>query len=293
MKKLFALAIVIVLAFSLLTACEFSIGGGTENGGNGGGSGNGSSGTKGGVKAGDPPDFSNGIEFTAFHNSYDAISKQYDSYFDDSEEYSDNFDYIMASLSRVMLVSGNFLELMLYDAYADGFYAASNEVFPRIPFGFTKTRSGDTVTISIDTAYKTMPDDSGIYTEGDIRKYDAVLDKNKQTVKVEDSFSRNGGVYKRSVFEIVRLSDGSFLAQNFNITKNLDWDTISSSAGFHRIDKNGYVMVIGEFENPDVAFNYTSILDKVDRDPGQMAQNFKVTGVFKVENSKMTFESMK
>jgi len=34
-------------------------------------------------------------------------------------------------------------------------------------------------------------------------------------------------------------------------------------------------------------------LDKADRDPQQMAQNYKVSSVFKVENGKMTFENMK
>jgi len=291
MKKILAIFLIFTVAVSLLTACKISIGGESSGGGNN--SNSGGSGSSGGSKAGDPPNFSEGTEFTAFYNSYDAMNKLYESYFEDSEEYSDNFDYIMANVSRVMLVSGDFLSLMMDDFYADGFYPANHESFPVVSFDFTKSRSGDKVTIAIDSVYKETENSGGYYTNGDHRKYNAVLDKNKLTVSVEDSFSRNGSVYNRSVFEIVRLSDGAYLAQKYTVTKNLDWDTVSSSVGFQRIDKNGYITVIGEFENPDVNFNFTSILDKVDRDPIQMAQNYKVTSIFKVENGKMTFDSKK
>jgi len=245
------------------------------------------------ASAGDPPDFSEGIEFTAFFTAYDALSELYESYFDYPEEYSDNFDFLMANVSRIMHVGGNFLSLMLYDTYTEGFHAAGNEGFFNIPFGFTKTKSGDAVTIAIDSAYKATPESSGVYTDGDHRTMTALLDKNQLTVSIHDSFSRDGEVYKRSVFEIVRLPDGGFLSQDLTVTKNLDWDHITSSAVFHRIDKDRYVMAIGEFEEPNVDFDYTSILDKVDRDPEQMAQNFKVTSIFKVENGEMTFESMR
>lgn len=293
MKKLFVILLALTLVVSL-AACsgEKTSAQDSSNARQPNESGS-AGGPAGGSKAGDPPNFSEGAEFTAFVNAYDAVSDLYNSYFDDPEEYSENFDFIMANLDRIMLVDGNFLNLLLYDTYSDGFHAASNEGFFRIPFGFTKTRSGDTVSVVIDSAYQAMADDSGVYTDGDHRKMSAVLDKNKLTVNVEDSFSRNGSVYKRSVFEIARLDDGAFLAQNLAVTVNLDWDNISSSAVFHRIDTNGYVMVITEFEDPNVDFAYTSIVDKVDRDPERMAQNYKVTSVFKVENSKMTFESMK
>ncbi|HHY64732.1 MAG TPA: hypothetical protein GX501_06770 [Clostridiaceae bacterium] len=100
---------------------------------------------------------------------------------------------------------------------------------------------------------------------GDEKTIAGELDMKNDAYMQESVIKRDGAVISRSVTEIVRLPDGSFLAQYFYVPKKPE-DSRREHKGtvyFYHCKKDKLEIIVAKFE-PDFAFSYKSIVG----DPG-------------------------
>lgn len=125
--------------------------------------------------------------------------------------------------------------------------------------------------------------------KGDVKESQGTLDTETNTLIMEDTIKRDGEIIARSVYEVVMLSDGTFIAQIIDKPKKPTDDRVEDkgTARFIYCSKDKLEIITAKFD-PDVNFSYDSIVGNPDATPETMSEGYNKLRQLIVENDKAT-----
>ncbi len=148
----------------------------------------------------------------------------------------------------------------------------------------TKEKDGDLIRFGYEHTFK---EESGVYLVGDTITQTGYFNMSDHFLTIEDTLMSEGSLVQRSVTELLRLSDGTFILQNHSFdTRNMA-EVVNSV--FNRVNQDELISYTCTSE-PKLDFTFKSLSDAKDISMDDLSKGFTTTFVLKVENSKATFE---
>ncbi len=216
-----------------------------------------------------------GSELSNFISSYtdaktklwDAMTKQFDA--------DGNTGYALSALGFAMADLA-LVEIPLYDGVAVN---GGKLLLTDIPA--TRTDKGGTIEIGYDYTYT---EDKGSSKKGDHLIAKGTFDKSGK-LSYESSTQRDGKVASRTVLEVIKNSDTSFLARI--ITLNAD-DSVSHY--IFRIDGSNMEAIEAAKAGAGAGFTYDSILGRGSISAKDVAAGLEIKSTFTYKDGKATNE---
>jgi len=186
---------------------------------------------------------------------------------------SDDFELITGIGFDYLVPTAAIVNLPPYDYLEPGDNA--KETGKNGKFDAVREKNGDIITFS--QTYTNEEDGFGPNDKkGDVKTYQGKLDTKNNTLEYEYIIERNGEVVSRSITEIVRLSDGSYLAQVFEIPQKPYDDRMKHEGHAYLLscDDEKFEMIVARFE-PDYNLKYKSIIGDAGASLESMADGYE------------------
>lgn len=224
-----------------------------------------------------------GMELFEFYEAFDSALKRFERAVNNFEANdftlmtSIGFDYLVPTLTIVNITQIDYIEI------GDN----AKETGKVGKYDAVREKKGDIITYSLSMTNEEdgfSPDD----LKGDVKKAMGALDTKNNTLEHEDIIERDGQVIKRTVCEIIMLSDGSYLAQVLEVPKKPSDDRLEhkGTAYFYYCGKDKLQMIITRFE-PDYTFSYESIIGKPDASLETITEGYERTREYTIEGDEV------
>lgn len=189
-------------------------------------------------------------------------------------------------LLGLYLVDLSVVEVPMYDALdltgAGGDKITGNLMLSG--FEATKEKDGDKIKFGYTHTYEEAEFGN---EAGDVMKSEGFLDTKKKVLVIENTRIRGGELSSKTVMEVARLKDDSFIMQNIH------YDSAAAASGQSCVflaattDSMNAILANGD---PVVDFSYSSFVDSSDVTVEEMAQNYTPYITVKINGAEVSIE---
>lgn len=150
--------------------------------------------------------------------------------------------------------------------------------------GFDGFKEIDGGVVKFGCEYVWEEEQMGLHEKGDKIIESGRFDIGKKQLAKEEFIERGGKKISRSIYELMRLPDGRYIAQSFYVREGKEASCVFISMN------NKEIEVIIATGDKSVNLQYKSILGASNVSPTDMAQGYKPVMVVKTTGGKVTFE---